>query len=300
MGMEGAKIKNIVIVILLLLNVFLLFLMGGRRMEDIQSQETARLRAIQIIQDSGVTLDEAAVPREMTLASRHAVRDLEREIGLATALLGGPVTAQARGGEVYRYYNHAGFVQYHSTGEFTAEFEDGYAPAEQGMEAEHALGILALLGFDGDVVEDTVAQGTGTVTVRQKLEQTPVLSCQASVNYDDGWLVSITGGRRIFDQVEKKVTGESSITVATALMRVYNGLKDMGDVYNTIEAITPAYIMSVSLSGLAKLTPVWYVSTDIGAYQLNTQTGQFSRISGFGGAVPMEAEADSPAAVAGE
>lgn len=299
MGMEGAKIKNIVIVILLLLNVFLLFLMGGRRMEDIQSQETARLRAIQIIQDSGVTLDEAIVPREMTLTARQAVRDLEREISLATALLGGPVTAQARGGEVYRYYNEAGFVQLHSSGEFTAEFEAGYAPAEQGTAAEHALGILALLGFDGDVVEDTVAQGTGTVAVRQKLEQTPVLSCQASVNYDDGRLVSITGGRRIFDQVEN-VEGAPPLTVATALMRLYNGLKDMGDAYNEIEAITPAYTMSVSLSGPAQLTPVWYVSTDIGAYQLDTQTGQLSRVSSFGGAVPVEAEADNPAAVAGE
>lgn len=294
--MEGAKIKNIVIVILLLLNAFLLLLVGGRRMGDIQSHETARLRAIQIIQNDSVTLDESSVPREMTLTARQASRDLERESGLAAVLLEGEVTAQARGGEVYRYYNNAGFVQFHSTGEFTAEFEQGFIALGQSSPSQHAAIILSRLGFEGEVAEDTVTDGTGTVTVTQNVDGTPLLSCQASVNYADGQLVSITNGRRIFGQSEE-VAGEQSLTVATALMRLYNGLKDMGDIYNTIQTITPAYTMSVSLSGPARLEPVWYVKTDTGAYQLNTQTGQLSRLSGLGGAVPVEAAAAESAAV---
>lgn len=297
--MEGAKIKNIVIVILLLLNIFLLFLVAGRRVEDIQSCETARLRAIQIIQDSGVALDETIVPREMDLTTRQASRDQEREGELAAALLGGAVTAQARGGEVYRYYNGAGFVQFHSTGEFAAEFEQGQTPLGQSTAAAHAAEVLATLGFDGDVVEDTVVHGTGTVTVRQRVEQTPVLSCQAAVNYADGQMVSITNARRVFGQPEK-VEAEESLTVATALMRLYNGLREMGDIYNAIETITPAYTMSVSLSGPARLTPVWYVRTDTGAYQLDTQTGQLSRVSGFGGAPLAEAAAENPAVATDE
>lgn len=297
--MEGAKIKNIVIVILLMLNVFLLFLVGGRRMEDIQSRETARMRAVQIIQDSGVALDETIVPREMDLAARQALRGLEQEADLAVALLGGEVTAQARGGEVYRYYNAAGFVQFHSTGEFTAEFEQGYFSLGESAAAEHAASILSSLGFDGDVVEDAVDQGTGTVTMRQRVEQAPVLSCQAEVNYADGRLVSITNARRFFGRSEKVET-EASLTVATALMRLYNGLQNMGDIYSTIEAITPAYTMSVSLSGPARLTPVWYVRTDTGAYQLDMQTGQLSRISGSGGAAVAEAAQADPTDTIGE
>ena len=68
------------------------------------------------------------------------------------------------------------------------------------------------------------------------------------------------------------------MSIATALMRMYNGLKELGDIYTRIESITPAYTMSVSISGPARLDPVWYVKTDTGSYQMDTHTGRISRM----------------------
>jgi len=65
-------------------------------------------------------------------------------------------------------------------------------------------------------------------------------------------------------------------------MRLYNGMKGLGDIYNRVESIAPAYTMSVSLSGPARLDPVWYVKTDTGSYQLDTRTGQVSRLGMVG------------------
>ena len=274
--MEGTKIKNIVIVILLLLNGFLLFLVGGRWFEDSHSHESARSSAIQVIRNSGVILEESAVPKEMSLTPMQAQRDLERENKLAEGLLGGGITVEALGGEVYRYTGEHGWIQFHSTGEFMAEFEAEAFPVS-GEPARYAAAMLSTLDFDGQVLEDTVVDAAGEVTFRQMLGETPLLGCQATVHCRDGRLVSITQGRRLLGEPRKTV-GEESMSIATALMRLYNGLKDLGDIYTRIESITPAYTMRVSISGPVRLDPVWYVKTDTGSYQMDTHTGRISRV----------------------
>lgn len=278
--MEGSKIKNVIIVILILLNGFLFLLVGGRRFQDSHSHETAVNSAIQIIRDGGVELDESTVPREMSLKRMQAVRDLDREKELAAGLLGGEVSVQARGGEVYRYQNGNGWIQFHSTGEFLAEFAPGAFPSDAET-AQHGIGLLAALGFEGQVLENGVADGEGELLVRQSLGGVPLLGCQATLNYRDGSLVSISDGRRLLGTPYES-GGESSLPVATALMRLYNGMKELGDIYNRLESITPAYTLTVSLSGPAQLTPVWYIKTDTGAYQMDTRTGQVSRVAEAG------------------
>lgn len=274
--MESGRIKNLVIVILLLLNGFLLVLVGGRWAADSHSYELARSSAVEIIWAGGVQLDEQTVPQDTALPALQAQRDLNREKELAAALLGGEVSVDALGGEVYRCQNEKGWIQFHSTGEFMAELEDGAFPLTEEA-ASHAGSLLTGLGFDSRVLEDTVENGTGSVTLRQMLNGVPVLNCQAVLHYRDGELVSITQGRRVPGETVR-TAGEKGLSVSTALMRMYNGLKELGDIYTRIESITPAYTMSVSLSGPAGLAPVWYIKTDTGAYEMDIHTGQLSRL----------------------
>ncbi|MBE6972340.1 MAG: hypothetical protein E7440_00420 [Ruminococcaceae bacterium] len=276
--MEGGKIKNVVIVILLILNGFLLFLVGGRRMETTQSHESARNSAIQIIRDGGVQLEAENVPDNTELPVLQAERNLEEEKNLAAAVLGADVSVEALGGEVYRCHNGNGWIQFHSTGEFMAEL-GGPAFALEGESAKHAAALLSELRIESRVLTDTVAGGTGSVTLRQTVSGVPVLNCQAVVHYRDGVIVSITQGRRLPGEVQAAAPKET-MSVSTALMRMYNGLKALGDVYTRIEEITPAYTMSVDLSGTARLDPVWYIKTDTGSYQMDIHTGRLSRLGG--------------------
>lgn len=279
--MEGTKIKNIVILILLLLNGFLLVLMGGRYFQDSSSNERALDSAIQIIQAGGIKLDETVIPKQTTFRELQAVRDPAHESQLAEKMLGGAVTVEARGGDVYRCYNQKGWIQFHGTGEFLAEFEQELFALGEQTAAQHGAAVLERLGFHSQVLEDTVTRGNGSVVFRQMLGQTPLLDCRVTLNYRNGALVSITNGRRLPGEpyeTERFVTAPT----ATALMRLYNGLKDLGDVYNQIESITPAHTLSVNLTGTAQLTPVWYVETDIGAYKMNLRTGQLVREDSLG------------------
>ena len=137
--MEGRKIKNIVIVILLLLNGFLLVLVGGRWAQDTQSRDTALNSAVQIIRNSGITLEDAVIPRETSAVDLVARREPEQERDLAARLLGGEVTTQARGGEVYRYENQRGWLQFHGTGEFLGEFAPGAFAVGEEDEVQHGV-----------------------------------------------------------------------------------------------------------------------------------------------------------------
>lgn len=291
--MEGTRIKNIVILILLLLNGFLLFLVGGRWVKDTHSHETARNSAIEIVRADGIALAEDAVPREMELEHMQAVRDTARENELAEKLLGGAVRVEARGGEVYRYQNENGWVQFHSTGEFMAELEPAVFPLGEQTAAQHGAAVLEQMGFACRPLNDETQEGRGNITFRQLHNGVPVLGCQATLNYRNGALVGITDARRV-PGVPHHRAGERSMSVASALMRLYNGLKDLGDIYTRVDSIVPAYTMSVVRSGTARLTPVWYVQTDTGSYQMDTQTGQISRIGIAAMAVDAQAAVSEP------
>lgn len=290
--MEGAKLKNIIILILLLLNLFLLLLVGGRRLEDDQSVESARHSAIEVLRSSGVTVAEETVPRGMDLRAGLAQRDLDRERMLAAALLAGAVEVDARGGEVYRYSNANGQVQFHSTGEFWAQFEPGTQPLAGRTAREHGAAVLARLEVACQVLDDQVEQDSGQITFRQMVDGVPVLDCQATLHYDRGQLTHISNGRWVVGKPDLVPVGDE-VTVATALVRLLNGMKGLGDIYTSIEEITPAYTVSISLSSPAQLTPVWLVRTDTGAYLLDTQTGQIGRLgSGSAPALSIHMEAE--------
>lgn len=273
--MEVSKLKNIVIVILVLLNLFLLMLSGGRRVQDVRSREEARRAAVEVIRSGGVTLDEQIVPTQMDLVPLTAERDLKTELLQARALLGGDVDMQARGGEVYRYTNDAGWLQVHSTGQYSAQLNAQPPLAENEQAQERAVAVLARLDIQSRVVECYTADGQRVVVLDQTLDGVPLLDCRVTVTDTAGGELVISGGRRLLGQAER--AGGDPITVATALMRLYNGLNDMGDVYNTIKSITPAYAISSEGTGSMRLTPVWQVETDTGTYRLDTLTGALTR-----------------------
>ena len=88
--MEWPKLKNIIILILLLLNGFLLVLVGMRYTESVQYERAALEQTLKVLEGQGIQADGAALAPAGELAPLTAERDLERELQLAQALLGSP------------------------------------------------------------------------------------------------------------------------------------------------------------------------------------------------------------------
>ena len=271
--MPWSKIKNIILVILAVTNLALLVLVGGQTIQDRRLLSQAREDAIQFLRGRGVEVDESIIPQSMDLKPQIVERDLAGEERAAAALLGSPVTAESRGGEVYRYYNENGSVQFHSDGAFSAQLDPAAFPLGEDRR-EGCLDLMARMGLEGDIL----AESGQELTFRQTLAGRPLFTQQVTLVCEDGGLSAITAGRQMVGKPQED-PARTTITVSTALISFLNGVSALGDVCNRIDAIEPGYITAASLSGPAALTPVWRVTTDTGAYQLDTVTGVVTRVS---------------------
>lgn len=270
--MPWSKLKNIILVILAATNLGLLLLVAGQALQTSRMGAQAREDAILFLQNRGVQVDESLIPRSMDLLPQRLERDMTEEERAASALLGGSVTAEARGGEVYRYYNNNGSVQFHSDGTFSAQLD----PAAFPLGEDRAAGGLALLGRMG-LIGTILEENEEELIFRQTWQGSPLFTQQVTLSCEGGGLASITAGRQLVGRPEADPS-RRTISVATALIDFFNGVSALGDVCNRIDRIESGYVTAASLSGPTALTPVWRVTTDTGAYQLDTVTGAVTRI----------------------
>lgn len=271
--MEWPKLKNIVLAILAVTNLFLLIFVAQQELRDMDLQRQTREDALQFLAQRGVSVAQDQVPERMTLLPQLVERDLAGEEALAARLLGEGLRVKPLGGEVYRYFNEMGSVQFHSDGAFQAEFAPGVFPLGSGRE-QACLDLLAKLDFTGELLEE----GEDSLSFRQLWQGAPLFTQQVTLELRDGSVTAMTGGRRLAGPPAED-TGRSVVTVSTALFQLFNGINALGDVCSSIDAITEGYVSAASLSGPGTLTPVWRVATDTGAYQLDLVTGDLSRVA---------------------
>lgn len=271
--MPWTKLKNIILVILIITNAALLVLVAGPVIQGSRVASRAREDAILLLQSRGVQVEERVVPETIALPPRTVERDLSVEERAAAALLDGPVTAEARGGEVYRYYNENGFLQFHSDGSLSAQLEPGRFSLGENR-AAGCTSLMEKLGVRGTVVEEAGEE----LVFRQEWEGWPLFTQQVTLVCRDGCLSAISSGRQLVGR-PKEDFSRTTLSVATALIDFLNGVNALGDVCSRIDAIEPGYVATSALSGPTALTPVWRVTTDTGAYQLDAVTGAVSRVS---------------------
>ncbi len=94
--MAWPKIKNIIILMLLVTNLCLLAFVGWREIRDWQLQDKALEQAVSFLAERGIQVDERIVPRSAELPPMGMERDLEEEQTLAAALLGDGLTREER------------------------------------------------------------------------------------------------------------------------------------------------------------------------------------------------------------
>ena len=270
--MEWRKLKNIILIILLALNLALAGLIGGPRLSAYARENQALREAVLFLEQKGIGVSAEVIPDAEGHQPLVARRDQHAEEELARGLLGEDALLEMQGGEVYRYVSDRGMLQFHSDGSFWAELDSEQFPAQQdGRNA--ALAVLKQLNFTGEIMEE----GEGFLTLRQCLDEGCLFSQQATVTWTEIGVTGISPGRRLYG-TPMADTGRESIDRATALISFYNELNRMGDVCRQIDRIEPGYVSSASLDRMMTLTPVWRVTTDTGTYQLDLVDGMLERV----------------------
>ena len=271
--MEWPKLKNLILIILALTNLFLLYFVVQHELQGRSVQWESRSNALEFLAQRGVQVEEGQVPKTVSLLARQVERDLEWERAAAQALLGENVQSDPRGGEVYRYVGEKGFIQFHSDGAFSAELDPAAFPVGEDRRAA-CEALLERMSFQGLLLEESGDQ----LTFRQLWEGVPLFSQQVTLVCREGGVCAMVGGRRLTGQPADDLS-QQPITTATALISLLNGLNTLGDVCSRIDSIQEGYVSAASLTGPMTLVPVWRVVTDTGSYQLDTLTSQLTRVA---------------------
>ena len=270
--MEWPKLKNIILLLLVTTNLCLLGFLVSREWKTDQQLREARTQAVEFLDRKEIRVAEGEIPDEMTLLPQTVSRSYDLERNISEALLGEPVFCEQLGGEVYRYHNDLGSIQFHADGTFSAKFADKAFPL--GDDPRDACReILQKMDFHGVFLREN----GGKLTFYQQWDGIPMFNQQVTLVCKDGYLSAMVNGRRLMGEPVVDET-RKPITVASAIFDFYNGLGGLGDVCSRVDAIHKGYISTASLSGSTTLTPVWRIDTDTGRYQLDTVTGVLTRL----------------------
>ncbi len=272
--MEWSKVKNIIIVILLLFNGFLLVLVGARRSEAQQYEQKALAQAIQVLEENDIEASAERLVSAERLFPQSAQRSVQDEERLAQALLGEEAAGENRGGGLYTYQGSRGEVSFRAGGELSARLaEDGRWQTDD-LE-DHAAGLLREMGLKAELLEADGDGDTGTVVFRQTLDGAPLFSSRIVFSYREGRLTDISG--TLLAAAEAAAEEGETLPLPTALLRFLDHVTASGDVCSVILSMEPGYRSAQSFSGTVYLTPVWLVTTNTADYYLNAVTGELTR-----------------------
>lgn len=275
--MEWSKIKNIVILLLALVNAFLLVLVFSQENRSARYQEEARIDAVAVLEKNGIAFLPDRIPGDLELSALEVARERigEAEDRMAEALLG-PVRKENQGGDLQASYTSGlGRADFYSSGRFMFSFAPGAMPLSGEDPARHAGECLRLLGFDGELAETAEEGGAVTLTFFQRWEGALVFSCEAVFTYRDGELREIDA-QRLSGSAQRAAGQDAPLSTATVLIRFLAGVNDGAvRVCAEIREMTPGYQAGL-VRPVVSLTPVWRITTDTGVYYMDGLTGEIT------------------------
>lgn len=270
--MAWSKLKNIIILILLLFNLFLLVLIAGQQMRTARYEADTLSQTVEALALNGIAVGEDALPGNMTLAPLTVLHDSTTEPSVARILLDNEDIISARSGALNIYSSVSGNLNFRSSGEFSATLSAPWTGFDS-MEG-HTAALLEQLSLS--VWSTTVSLSDYTVTAIPSLDGAPIFNAPVILTYNESVLLSMAGylpGQAAPD------SGQTAITVPTALIAVLEYVLEHGTVCRSIDRMTPGYTAAASLSDSVRLTPCWLVETDTANYYVDALTGAVTPVS---------------------
>ncbi|MGI6029855.1 MAG: two-component system regulatory protein YycI [Candidatus Heteroscillospira sp.] len=274
--MDTAKVKNFIILVLVLVNLFLLGTYAAARRSRSELEQAAYSELSRLYADSRISLPEELDISRKAPAGLGLTRDLDAEKRIAESVLG-RCSVTEQGGNIYAYSGPDGQASFRGTGEFEMLLGYGVADTSRGK-VQCARELLKKMGIEsGSFVSETGDGEQTTVVLDCRYEDSEVYNARVSFLFSGDNLM-IVYGKRVFDTVTDTNTAET-IDAGTALVRFLKESAENGHVCTDVLSISSGYVMSVAVSGDCTLSPVWHIETDTGEYTLSAETGKLETVS---------------------
>lgn len=270
--MDSIKVKNFIILVLLIVNAVLLSVFIADYARERELENSAVEGAIELLAENGISVAGDVDLSQRSLTVLSASRDTQLEAAHVSNVLGETAVTDL-GGNILRYAGERGEANFRGTGSFEMliyvnDLQDE-TPLEQARTVAERLGLnTAREPFSYDIDEDTM---DGTLDLVCSVDSAAVVNCRLNFTFAAGNLRMVMG-TRVLDNVAAS-SGESALDVPTVLMRFLSLVLERGHICSSLEGLELCYVMSANAAGDGELTPVWRVDTDTGSFYINAVTG---------------------------
>ena len=277
--MPVSKLKNLVLLVLLLANLALLALLIPDRVNQQRGDDALRQSLCDLYAGQQVQLDPDTVPDTVTIYSLELAEDPAGSAAAAEALLGQSMVQDdaTRYQSIYR--SDSGQCTISRSGSFRASLEG--RPAVRDL-AKDAKKTLRAMGFQYLSLSEPqrLRAGFYTLTATQTVLGVPVFSQGLTLTYANDRLVQLEGVFYTGAGTLTRISDQPCISAADALVAFLSARVDLGWVGSAVTGMTQGYVRSETAAAAAvHLTPVWRLETDTGSFDVNGITGEVTAVS---------------------
>ena len=261
---SASKLKNIVILILVVVDIFLAVLVIPRAIAANTAERAASRQIEELLAANEITVLPGVIPGHGA-ATRDAVleRNTEAQLRVAEYLLGTGLTQSDLGGGIISYENSRGTVTFRAGGEMTAQLSE--PPAGNLSHPEDALRLLEKIGVSVEKLSRETADGHVVVTASQSIRGVEVRGSDITLTYGMDGLQQVSG--RLYLDGSPDYVATERLTAATAMLAFVNSRDELGYV---CAEITEMRVIYLPVSGSDnRLSPAWLITTDTGSFRVD-------------------------------
>ena len=266
--MDRYLLKNIIIIILVLANGFLLGSMSSRQVSTLRAQRETEAQLTALFSADNIILEEGAISHKDPPAMLSLSRDTQRERAAAAFFLGKGVLREDLGGGTYTYSSEIGAARFRSNG----SFDIVGSLASENVE-EFCRSFCKTFSYD-DPVFSSNTEGTGRTGVAvSHHNKLPVFNCTVSFTIDNNNTLLTVSGTLLPVEGTIQATEQPPLSSSAALIAFQQMRRESFAVASAVTNTYPCYELQGSTASSLSLVPAWCVVTDASRYYVNCITG---------------------------
>ncbi len=268
--MPVSKLKNIIILVLLLADLILLGLLVPHQLTQERERYELRQSLSDLYETGGIRLAPEAIPKAVPLYAIQLAENSSDQLRAAKALLGEQMVAEADSTRhLSSFQSRLGTCSMGRDGSFRAELKE--VPAKTAMQTLEEMGFQWQKLSEAAAMTDEKEQ----ITATQSVLGVPVFSGGLTMTFAHGQLTAVDGSFFFGTSEPVRVSKESCISEADALIAFLAARYELGWVGEEIYSMEQGYLRSETASASAvQLTPVWCLKTDSGTFYIDGLTGE--------------------------
>ena len=231
--MERFRLKNIIILILVLLNGFLVSSLAQRRTAERDAFHRTAEQLAALFEENGMTLEPGAVSRDLPPDGVALARDTALEEQAAAFLLGDALSVSDQGGGIFHYAGPAGEAFFRSSG----GFEAAGTLAQRDVE-DFCRDFCRTFSYEApDLRLDE--EGSGVFTALGIYGRLPVFNCTVTFTVENRVLTAVSG--TLLPKAGAAVPGDQPLSAAGALAAFQQMRRESAAVASTVAGTPPCY-----------------------------------------------------------